>query len=163
MWTDTISAWQHSPALAFLLCVYLKAKAAEPRPHLLASLVAMNAHIIPLSPCKPRAASCAKGSESLPLTKTSTRLRNSLCDNQFIHGNFAYSAQENSHPSVETHISCISSLVQHCTVLLSHTSPTILGRMAKTKRVSQFLYHSRCRLRSVCCICCLLDVTVDVL
>lgn len=71
----------------------------------------MNAHIIPLSPCKPRAASCAKSSESLPLAKTSTRLRNSLWDDQFIHGNFAYpySAQENSHPFVETHIPCISS------------------------------------------------------
>lgn len=89
VWTDTISAWQHGQDLATLLCVYLKAKAAEPRPHLLASLVAMNAHIIPLSPCKPRAASCAKSSQSLPLAKTSTRLRNSLCDDHFFHGNFA--------------------------------------------------------------------------
>lgn len=105
MWTDTISAWQHSQDLSALPSVYLKAKAAEPRPHLLASLVAMKAHIIPLSPCKPRAASCAKSSTSLPLTKTSTRSRNSLWGDRFFHGNFAYlySAEGKFPPLSHTH------------------------------------------------------------
>lgn len=81
--------------------VYLKAKTAEPWPHLLASLAAMNAYIIRLSPCKPRtASSCAKSSPALPLSKTTTRLRNSLCCNHFFHGNFAYlySSKESSQP-----------------------------------------------------------------
>ena len=130
MWTDTISAWQHSQDLATLLCVYLKAKAAEPRPHLLASLVAMNAHIIPLNPCKPRAASCAKNWETLPLTKTFTRLRNSLCDDQFFHGNFAqlHSAEESSQPSVVTHTSLfLYSPSVTAFYYSSHTFPVILG------------------------------------
>lgn len=140
------------PELATLLCVYLKAKAAEPRPHLLASLVAMNAHIIPLSPCKPRAASCATNSESLPLTKTSTRLRNSLCNDQFFHGNFAYlhSAEDTSHPSVVTHTSFqfFTHVVQQYITQVTLSLLVILGSPSWPKLKSSLFQRSHRWLHS---------------
>lgn len=108
------------PDLATLPCVYLKAKAAEPRPHLLASLLAMNADIIPPNPCKPGAASCAKNSVSLPLGEASTRFRNSLCERSVFPWQLCiHSAEESSHPlCCYTHTPFISSPTFFCILSL---------------------------------------------
>lgn len=84
----------------------------------------MKAHIIPLNPCKPRAASCAQSSETLPRSMTSTWLRNSLCVNQFFHGNFTQLHSEEGRSNLcITHIHMQTQpfhSVSHCLTLPVH-------------------------------------------